>query len=210
MGRLTLPAKFCQGFVLTGGRSSRMGQDKALMQVNGRALVEIVAGNVLRGLDCVTLVGSCAKYGGLGRPVIEDVHPGLGPLSGIHAALKHSRKPLCLVVGCDMPFLSAEFIEYLAQIAIVADTDVTVAESSEHGYESLCAVYNRTVLPQVEEAIAQGELKLASLYARVKMRTLSAEECRPFNSHGILFSNVNTAEDFTLARQRLEALAQRA
>src|SRR5450631_3635940 len=100
MARLTLPAKFCQGFALTGGRSSRMGQDKALMPVNGRALVEIVAGNVLHGLDSVTLVGSRAKYGALGLPVIEDIHPGLGPLSGIHAALKHSRKPLCLVVGC--------------------------------------------------------------------------------------------------------------
>jgi molybdopterin-guanine dinucleotide biosynthesis protein A len=210
MGRLTFPAKFCSGFVLTGGRSSRMGQDKALMQVNGRSLVEIVAGNVVRGLDSVTLVGSRAKYAALGMPVIEDIHPGLGPLSGIHAALKHSRKPLCLVIGCDMPFLMPEFIEYMAQIAVVADADVTVAESSEHGYESLCAVYNRTALPAVEEAIAQRELKVATLYGNVKVRSLSAEECRPFNTHGILFSNVNTADDFTLARRRLEALAHRA
>jgi molybdopterin-guanine dinucleotide biosynthesis protein A len=210
MSRLTLPAKFCSGFVLAGGRSSRMGQDKALMAVNGRALVEIVARNVLRGLDSVTLVGSRAKYSALGLPVIEDIHPGLGPLSGIHAALKHSRKPLCMIVGCDMPFLSVEFIEYLAKIAVVADADVTVAESSEYGYESLCAVYNKTALPHVEEAIAQRELKIAALYGRVKVRTLSAEECRPFNSHGVLFSNVNTAEDFTQARRRLEALAHRA
>ena len=187
-----------------------MGQDKALLPVNGRALVEIVARNVLRGLDSVTLVGSRAKYGALGMPVIEDIYPGLGPLSGIHAALTHSRKPLCMIVGCDMPFISVEFIEYLAKIAVVADADVTVAESSEYGYETLCAVYNKTALPQVEEAIAQRELKIAALYGRLKVRTLSAEECRPFNSHGVLFSNVNTAEDFTQARRRLEALAHRA
>src|SRR5580658_4552898 len=106
-----------------------------------------VAANVKRVLDEVTLVGSAVKYGFLGMPVIEDIHPGLGPLSGIHAALRHSRKPLVLVVGCDMPFLNAEFLEKLAQIAIVADAEVTVAESVDYGLESLCAIYNHSTLP---------------------------------------------------------------
>jgi molybdopterin-guanine dinucleotide biosynthesis protein A len=207
MVRRALVSKFCDGFVLTGGRSSRMGQDKALLEVDGRPLIKIVAANVQRALGEVTLVGSSAKYGSLGIPVIEDIHPGLGPLAGIHAALRHSRKPLVLVVGCDMPFLNAQFLERLAQIAAVADSEVTVAESVDYGLESLCAVYNQSTLPHVEEALERRELKIAMLYEKVRVRKLSAEECRPFNPQGVLFSNVNTPQDFELARRRLEAIS---
>lgn len=185
-----------------------MGQDKALLELDGTPLVKIVAGNVKRALDEVTLVGSHVKYDSLGMPVIEDVHPGLGPLSGIHAALRHSRKPLVLVVGCDMPFLNAEFLERLAQIAAVADCEVTVAESVDYGVESLCAVYSQSSLPHVEEAIERRDLKLSVLYEKVRVRKLSAEECRPFNPHGVLFSNINTLQDFELARRRFETLSR--
>jgi molybdopterin-guanine dinucleotide biosynthesis protein A len=185
-----------------------MGQDKALLEVDGTPLIRIVAANVKRALDAVTLVGSKVRYEFLGMPVIEDIHAGLGPLSGIHAALRHSHKPLVLVVGCDMPFLNAEFLERLAQIAIVADSEVTVAESVDYGLESLCAIYNRSTLALVEAAIGRRELKVAALYDKVRVRKLSAEECRPFNPHGVLFSNVNTPQDFDLARRRLETIAR--
>jgi molybdopterin-guanine dinucleotide biosynthesis protein A len=206
MGRRALVSRFCDGFILTGGQSSRMGQDKALLEVDGKPLIKIIAGHVKRVLDDVTLVGSKARYGSLGMPVIEDIHPGLGPLAGIHAALRHSRKPLVLVVGCDMPFLNAQFLEKLAQVAAVADAEVTVAESVEYGVESLCAVYNQSTLPLVEDAIENRELKVARLYEKVRVRKLSADEYRPFNPQGVLFSNVNTPQDFELARRRFEAM----
>lgn len=208
MGRKALVSYFCDGFVLAGGRSSRMGQDKALLEVAGKPLVKFVGASVARVLDTVTLVGSAAKYGELGLPIIEDIHPGLGPLSGIHTALKHTRKPLALIVGCDMPFLTPEFIEKLVEIASVADCDITVAESLENGLESLCSVYNRTALPYVEEAIQRRELKISLLYERVRVRKLSAEECRPYNRFGVLFSNINTPDDFEQASRRLQAMKQ--
>src|SRR5258706_15073623 len=99
MARKPLLSIFCDGYVLMGGRSSRMGQDKALLEVKGKPLGKIVSGHVWGVFESVTLVGSKAKYGGLGFPVIEDLHPGLGPLGGIYTALKHSEKPLVLVVG---------------------------------------------------------------------------------------------------------------
>src|SRR5580658_102861 len=167
MGRRAFISRFCDGFVLTGGRSSRMGQDKALLEVDGKPLIKIVAASVRRALDDVTLVGSKARYESLGMPVIEDIHPGLGPLAGIHAALRHSHKPLVLVVGCDMPFLNAEFLEKLVQVAAVADAEITVAESVDYGVETLCAVYNQTTLPLVEDAIESRELKVSRLYDKV-------------------------------------------
>jgi molybdopterin-guanine dinucleotide biosynthesis protein A len=205
MGRRALVSRFCDGFILTGGRSSRMGQDKALLEVDGKPLIKIIAGHVKRVLDDVTLVGRKALYASLGMAVIEDIHPGLGPLAGIHAALRHSHKPLVLVVGCDMPFLNAEFLEKLVQVAAVADAEITVAESVEYGVESLCAIYNQTTLPLIEDAIENRELKVARLFDKVRVRKLSADEYRPFNPQGMLFSNVNTPQDFELARRRFEA-----
>ena len=207
MGRRALVSRFCDGFILTGGRSSRMGQDKALLEVDGKPLIQIIAANVKQALGEVTLVGSKAKYARLGMPVIEDIHPGLGPLAGVHAALRHSRKPLVLVVGCDMPFLNAQFLEHLAQVAAVADAEVTVAESADYGLESLCAVYNQSTLPHIEAALEHGELKVAMLYDKVRVRKLSTDECRGFNPQGILFSNVNTPQDLELARRRFESRA---
>ena len=198
----------CRGFVLTGGMSTRMGQDKALMEVRGRPLVLHVADAVQDAVHSVTLVGSMEKYGTLCLPVLEDREPGHGPLSGIHAALKDTRTPLNLVVGCDMPFLHADFLQFLVQVAMVADAQVTVAESLEFGFEALCAVYNRDILPAVEQAMIAGERKLSRLYEGLRVRSVSPDECRPYNPHGFLFHNVNTPEDFEQARLRLEMIAR--
>jgi molybdopterin-guanine dinucleotide biosynthesis protein A len=185
-----------------------MGQDKALMPVNGIPLAVHVAQAVKRAVKSATLVGSKEKYGSLGLTVVEDVYPGHGPLSGIHAALSASTTPLNLIVGCDMPFLSTDFLEHIVLIAAVADAQVTVAESTEFGYEALCAVFNREVLPAIEDCLKTAELKLSRVYERLHVRTLSPEEWRPFNPQGVLFHNVNTLDDFEQARRRMEALAR--
>lgn len=198
----------CAGFVLAGGASSRMGQDKALMEVNGQPLALIVAQQVKTAVGSVTVVGNRERHAGLGLPLVEDIHVGKGPLGGIHAAIKNSRSPLNLVVGCDMPFLNAGFLERLATIAAVADAQVTVAESLEFGYESLCAVYSRSILAVVEECLAADELKLGRVYEQLHVRKLSPEEWQPFNSQGILFHNVNTPEDFERVSKRLESVAR--
>ncbi len=203
-----LPTGICAGWVLAGGASSRMGQDKALMEVNGQPLALIVAQQVKTAVGSVTMVGDRERHASLGLPLVEDIQAGKGPLGGIHAALKNTRSPLNLVVGCDMPFLNAQFLERLVTIAAVADAQVAVAESLEHGYESLCAVYNRSILAAVEECLAVGELKLSRLYERLHVRKLSPEEWQPFNTQGVLFHNVNTPEDFERASKRLESVAR--
>src|SRR5690349_13170490 len=108
MLRLTLmiqAAAGCQGYVLLGGRSSRMGQDKALLAFEDRPLAARVADLVQQACGSVTLVGSREKYGGLGYPVMDDIFPNQGPLGGIHTALSRSRARWNLIAGCDMPYL---------------------------------------------------------------------------------------------------------
>jgi molybdopterin-guanine dinucleotide biosynthesis protein A len=176
----------CKGYVLTGGRSSRMGKDKALLPFEGMPLASHMARIVLRACGNATLVGSRSKYSGLGWPVIEDVAPGHGPLSGIHAALLHAlsgaNESLLLMAGCDMPFVTADFLAFLLQIAKSSGADAIVPQS-QIGYEPLCAVYTAACLPAVEAAIRSGTPRISSV----------------LDAAGRLFANLNAPEDYERA-----------
>ncbi len=185
-----------------------MGRDKALLELRGRPMVLYVADSVARAAQSVTLVGSRERYAPLGFPVMEDLIPGQGPLSGIHAALKESRTPLNLIVGCDLPFLDSAFLEHLLTVAASSNAGVTLPETPDSGVAALCLVYRRDALPAVEQALQDGELKLSRVHERLRVRRLGPPDWERFNTHGLLFQNVNTPEEYEEARQRLEAPAQ--
>ena len=109
------------GWVLTGGRSSRMGTDKALLEMGGRPLVLRVADQIGKVCGAVTLVGDPVKYGSLGLPVIGDRYRDQGPLAGIEAALGATEADWNLIVACDMPGLEAGWIETLFVVAEEGD-----------------------------------------------------------------------------------------
>lgn len=193
------PVTPCRGYVLCGGQSSRMGRDKALLPIGGRPLVVWTAELVQQVCGDVTLIGSRAKYSGLGFPLIEDVFPGQGPLSGIHAALVNSGACFSLVLGCDMPWVSKEFLDRLITIARAAAADATVPESNSFGYEPLCAVYAPGCLPAIEEAFRSGDVKVSRVLERVRLRVVTRDEWQPYDRGGKLFCNLNTTEEYEQA-----------
>ena len=101
-------------FVLAGGKSSRMGQDKAFLRLGGSTLLDraLGSGERLGWRATATIVGSTSKFGGFGV-VIEDKYPERGPLGGIHAALAHTSTDLNLIIAVDLPFLRPELLRYL-------------------------------------------------------------------------------------------------
>src|SRR5579871_469780 len=105
------------GFVLAGGRSSRMGRDKALLSFQGVPLVARVAEMVAQAAGSAVVIGDPGKYGGLGYAVVPDRRQGLGPLAGIEAALDFSTADWNLVLACDMPDVSAAFLRALLETA---------------------------------------------------------------------------------------------
>src|SRR5439155_2404727 len=129
------------GFVLVGGNSSRMGQDKARLPLHGKTLVEHVAAAVAEAAGSVTLVGAPERYQSLGFPIVPDDRPGAGPLAGIHAALGASRADWNLIVACDMPVLSAPFLKSLLAAAESSGADCLIPSGPSGLPGPLCAVH---------------------------------------------------------------------
>ena len=147
------------GFVLVGGRSSRMGRDKALLPLNGSTLVEQVASRVLLAAGAVTLVGPPGQYRSLGYPIVADRVSGCGPLGGVFTALGVSQADWNLIVACDMPDLTAGFLGDLLQAAEAAGADCLVPQTAS-GLDPLCAVYHRRCLTSASSCITRKVFKM--------------------------------------------------
>ena len=195
----------CRGYILTGGQSSRMGRDKALLPFGGRPLAVWMAELLRQVCAAVTLVGSREMHSGLGVSVTEDVFPGRGPLAGIHAALSDSSAPFSLVLGCDMPYVTPEFLRELVEIARSSGADAVVPESEAFGYEPLCAVYGRNSLLPIEQSLRAEEKSIRTVLGRLRLRPVTTAEWKPFDPCGRLFLNLNTPEDYEEARKELLA-----
>jgi molybdenum cofactor guanylyltransferase len=140
------------GFVLAGGKSTRMGRDKAVLQLDGRTLLEHALQTVREACGSAVILGSRELYGNYGVEVVEDIYPGCGPLSGIHAALTHTRTEFNLMIAVDTPFLSADFLRFMVERAVESQATVTTPEIG--GYrQPLCSVYSREFLAIAEKAL---------------------------------------------------------
>ncbi|HLY93015.1 MAG TPA: molybdenum cofactor guanylyltransferase [Candidatus Angelobacter sp.] len=192
------------GFVLAGGKSTRMGQDKAGLELNGSTLLEHALA-ALRGV-CrdVSILGSYELYGQL-APVYEDIFPGCGPLGGIHAALTNSQTEYNLIIAVDTPFLLPEFLRYLAERAVAAGAVVTTPEID--GYtQPLCTVYSLAFLPFAERALKSANYKITPLFPRGQTLVITEGELRRFAFATGMFDNLNTPEDMERARRRFSGL----
>ena len=172
----------CSGFVLVGGRSTRMGRDKSQLPWNGTTLAEAIAREVAKAAGNVTLVGN-------ERMGIADLYPGEGPLGGIITALEHSKADWNLVVACDMPFANARFLRGLLEAARKGDADALLPRGPSGLPEPLCAVYHRRALAAILARFAGGIRKITDALEGLKVVSLEVTEVA-------LFQNLNTPEDW--------------
>jgi len=190
-------------FVLAGGHSTRMGSEKALIELGGKTLLA-------RALELVTVVtsgarilGSKAKLGSFGE-VVEDEFPDHGPLGGIHAALRASSSELNLILAVDMPFVDGRFLQYLVREAWQNDAAVTVPRAGGN-WQPLCAVYRRPFADIAQEALLQGRNKIDPLFREIRVHVLEESELEGQGFSSDLFRNLNTLEDVRQAELRLQA-----
>ena len=177
------------GFVLAGGRSSRMGRDKALLIWQGSTLLESAARKVRQAAGSATIIGDPEHHGHLGFPVVADRITGLGPLGGLHTVLSTTPADWNLVVACDMPYLTVEVLEAL--LAQIGACDAVVPRSLEGRWEPLCAVYHRRLAAAVEAALDRKSLKMQDFVAQVDALAWSAPDSS-------MFANWNSPHELPL------------
>jgi molybdopterin-guanine dinucleotide biosynthesis protein A len=186
------------GFVLAGGKSTRMGRDKAALSFNGRTLLERALSTMRKVTGDVYILGSPELYQTC-APAIPDIFPGCGPLSGIHAALTRTKTEFNVIIGVDTPFFSDELLRYVAERAIASRAVVTAPQVNARP-QPLCAVYSRAFLPVAERGLQAGEYKVASLFPDEGTLLISQRELEQLAFTAQMFQNLNTPEDLERAR----------
>lgn len=193
-----------EGFILAGGNSVRMGCDKGLLEIGGVPLVVRAARRLAPLVRRVTLIGPLGRYDALGLTIVPDDEPGQGPLGGIATALRVTECDWNLVVGCDLPYLTAEWLEYLIGEALTARADVLLPVSAHGRDEPLCGMYHRRCGPALRVELGMGIRKVTTGLATLLLAKLPYERWKQFDSRGRLFKNMNTPEDYQEARRELE------
>ena len=181
------------GFILAGGKSSRMGADKAFVDFGGQTLLERALTVMGEACDQVTIVGDPAKFEKYGS-VVADIFPECGPLGGIHTALTHSSAKLNLMLAVDMPFVSGELLTFVSRAAESNNAVITVPHIGK-GFQPLCAVYRREFFRVAEEALRAGKYKIDEVFSKVPIRVINENELVAAGFSERSFFNVNTPQD---------------
>ncbi len=192
------------GIILAGGRSTRMGTNKALLTFKGRTVIEAVADLMKSLFDKVILITNTPEeYKFLHLPLFKDIYEYKGPLAGIHSGLVHSNTKQNFVISCDIPLMKKEMIEFIVDYR----TNKPITVSRANGFiQQLAGRYSKAVLPEAENTLKNYETelrdpsqkkrkcKLLSLLEIVGVEIINAEELDIYEE--FLFFNMNRPEDY--------------
>jgi molybdopterin-guanine dinucleotide biosynthesis protein A len=204
MGSVTI-----NGYIMAGGASTRFGFDKARAELNGETMLARMCRSVQDVTGSVSIVAPLGRYAESGERLVDDHWPGEGPLGGIISALMdaHTRNHehgWCLIVGCDMPFLTRAWLSYLKDRTVTTRAAV-VAPRSARGLEPLCACWHTSATGKLQYWFEDGIRKVTEAMKRVSMEVVDEKEWKRFDEMGRLFWNMNTPAEYAEARRIVEA-----
>ena len=189
------------GIILAGGRSRRLGRNKALESIGGQPLVQRVADRLSQVTDDLSLVvaepeqGDSLPVSGPHR-VVLDLHPGGGSLGGIYSGLSAAKHQWGIVVAYDMPFLNLDLLRRMLQLREGVDAVVPVLQGRP---EPTHAVYSKVCLPHMEQSLLSGQLKISGFYDQINVSYVSEDEIASLDPDFLSFFNVNTPDDLEKA-----------
>jgi molybdopterin-guanine dinucleotide biosynthesis protein A len=197
------------GYVLAGGGSTRLGRDKALVPFGGTPLLLRIVSVLADCAGDVAVIAASQKYRELDQRlhIVEDRWPGEGPLGGIITALQNTaaKRPSTkwnVVISCDMPFVSPEWLSEMIRRAHSAAPEVQVVlPHSAHGPEPLCACYRTDAADALKNAFDGGVRRVTQALKQVRTEVLDESAWKRFDSAGRLFWNMNTPEDSAEAQR---------
>ncbi|MDN5346377.1 MAG: molybdenum cofactor guanylyltransferase [Petrotoga sp.] len=188
--------------LLSGGKSSRFGTNKALESINGKPLIEQIVEGLKNAFEKVYIIGNIKEYAFLQDVFFcEDIIPNKGPLGGLFTGLTCSDSEYNFLTACDMPFLTNEFLEFVKLQK--KDYGVLVPEYNSYP-EPLAAVYSKKCLPFISDSLKRNQLKLKSFFPQVKVRIIKETLIREIGEPEKLFFNLNYKEDIEKKKMYME------
>ena len=173
-----------------------MGFNKALIDVNGRPIISLLIDQVSQLTDRILISSNeSSSYRFLNFPVVPDRFAGSGPLAGLHAAMRSNDCSLFIVLACDLPNLQARLLKSLVSLA--KGFDAAIPRTKDGLAHPLCAAYQRTCLPFIEQALERGSHKFIEIFLdkALTVRWIGPDE-------GIYkaaeLANINTPEDLRI------------
>ncbi|WP_300487112.1 molybdenum cofactor guanylyltransferase [Flavobacterium sp.] len=180
-------------YLLSGGKSSRMGEDKGLKFLSGKPMISYLV-DTLRQLDIIpVIIAHHPGYKSFGLTVIPDKIKDKGPLGGIYTALSHARETV-LIISADTPFVDSQAIEYLIRHHIADRINVLDYKGK---IQPLCGLYPFQLLPKIESNLIANKLKMMDFVTENDANIVSI----PFESNG--FQNINTPEELSKAEYEI-------
>ncbi len=192
------------GVILAGGRGTRFhGRNKALIQINGGTILDRLCKVLSSIFDHVLLITNAPQdYLAWDIAMASDLFGIRSSLTGIHAALFHATTPYVFCTACDTPFLQPELIRLIVG-RMDGRYEVVMPETGK-GTEALCAVYAKTCLPRIEQAVIDGRLKILRVFRQERIGRVPESEIRKVDPDLISFFNINTPQDLETARRLVQ------
>jgi molybdenum cofactor guanylyltransferase len=187
--------------ILSGGKSSRMGTNKALLKINQKTNIERIAEELKKGFDETILVTNEPEtYDFLDVTITLDHYPGKGPLAGLHAGLLASQYEVNFIVACDMPFISAEMARDLVSQIGKYDAVIPVINGRQH---PLFSVFSKKTLAKIEEAIENNSLRMQSLLDHLDVHYLTEKDLKGYSESSLerIFFNMNHPNEYENAKE---------
>jgi len=201
---MTAGAPNFAALIMAGGKSTRLGRDKASETLLGRPMLQHVIDRVTPVVDEIVVVKARGQTlpemtSELPLRVAEDLYPDSGPLGGIYTGLSATDASRCLAVACDMPLLSEPLLRELLRRSAECDVVMPVLQFPE----PLHAVYSRACIDPIRERLEARQLKITNFLGAVQVCYMREEDCRRLDPDLRSFSNTNTEEDLNRARELL-------
>jgi molybdenum cofactor guanylyltransferase len=203
------------GIIVAGGQSRRMGTNMALIELEGRPLIQHVL-DVLKELsdDLVIVTNTPEQYASFGVRLVGDVIPGRGVLCGIYSGLLAVQNLYSFVVGCDMPFLNIELLRRMAELTPGCDAVVPWLDSGPEpssaetakaqGTHPLHAIYSKDCLSAMRQSLVKGDVRAMAFFADIRVCYLKSDEIDRIDPSRRSLMNLNTPSDLVLARGLLD------
>ncbi len=186
--------------ILAGGKSSRMGQDKAFLEVGGQTVISRIIEQLAPLTDDLFIsTNTPQKYQQFNLRLVSDVFPDKAALGGLYSVIQAAKHPQVLVVACDMPLLNRPLLEYLIELAPTADVVIPLINPPQP--ETMQAVYSKRCLPAIETRLHANKLRVIGFFEDVTVRYVSKDEVTRFDPNLHAFINMNTPDDWAMVKQ---------